>query len=77
MNKPNILIRALTWIWHGIDGFRKLLHLFLLLVLFGIFLGAALRSAPPIIAARSALEIRPLGYLVEQFEGDPFQLAKL
>ena len=77
MKKPNILVRALTWIWRGIDGLRKLLHLFLLLALFGIFLGAVFQSAPPIMAARSALEIRPLGYLVEQFEGDPFQRAKL
>jgi protease IV len=77
MSKPNILVRALTLIWHGIDGFRKLLHLSLLLVLVGFFLVAVFQSAPPIMAAKSALQIRPLGYLVEQFEGDPFDRAKL
>jgi len=77
MNKPNIFIRAMTWIWHGVDGFRKLLHLFLLLVLFGLFLSAILQSTPPIMASKSALQIRPLGRLVEQFEGDPFDRAKL
>ena len=77
MNKPNIFIRTLKWLWHGVDGFRKLLHLFLLLLIFGVLLSAVLQSAPPIMAAKSALVIRPLGYLVEQFEGDPFDRAKL
>ena len=77
MSKPNIVVRILTLLWHGVDGFRKLLHLGLLLILFGIFLSAVLQSSPPIVAQRSALEIRPLGYLVEQHEGDPFDRAKL
>ena len=55
MSKPNFFVRALTWIWRGIDGFRKLLHLSLMLIVLGLFLAAALRSAPPILAARSAL----------------------
>ena len=77
MSKPNIFVRALTWIWRGIDGFRKLLHLSFLLIVLGLFLAAALQSAPPILAARSALHIQPVGFLVEQYQGDPFDRAKL
>ncbi len=77
MSKPNIFMRILTVCWYGVEGVRKLLHLGLLLVLLGIFLSAILQSSPPIMAQRSALEIRPLGYLVEQHEGDPFDRAKL
>jgi protease-4 len=77
MSKPNILIRTLTGFWRGVDGFRKLLHLFLLLIVFGVFLGAVFQSSPQIMATSFALEIRPQGHLVEQFEGDPFDRAKL
>ena len=77
MSKPNIFLRTLHWLWLGVDGFRKLLHLMVLFVLLIVFLGAVLQSSSPIIIKRSALEIRPLGYLVEQHEGDPFDRAKL
>ena len=77
MKKPNIFIRAITWLWHGVDGFRKLLHLALLLFVFGLFLSAVMQSAPPMMAKRSALAIQPLGNLVEQHEGAPFDRAKL
>jgi protease-4 len=77
MSKPNLFLRTLNWLWLGVDGFRKLLHLLVLLFLLIVFLGAVLQSSPPVMAKRSALEIRPLGYLVEQYEGDPFDRAKL
>ena len=77
MSKPNLFFRTLNWLWLGVDGFRKLLHLLVLLFLLVVFLGAVLQSSPPVMTKRSALEIRPLGYLVEQYEGDPFDRAKL
>ncbi len=77
MSKANFFVRALGWIWHGVDGIRKLLHLMLLLFVVGVVFSAIWRSSPPLIAHRSALEIRPLGFLVEQHEGDPFDRAKL
>ena len=43
MNKPNIFIRAMTWIWHGVDGFRKLVHQFFLVMVFGLFFFAILQ----------------------------------
>jgi protease-4 len=77
MSKPNIFVRTLTWLWYGVDGFRKILHLLLLLIVFGVILSAVFQSSPPLMASNFALEIRPQGYLVEQFEGDPFDRAKL
>ncbi|MBT8100742.1 MAG: signal peptide peptidase SppA [Gammaproteobacteria bacterium] len=77
MNKPNPFLRVLSWIWHGVDGFRKLLHLLVLLFVFAIFLGVVLQSTPPLMQGQSALVVRPLGFLVEQYEGDPFDRARL
>ena len=50
-------------IWHAIDGFRKVLHLILLLVIFGI-LFAATRSSLPFVSGDAAkrrprLVVRP------------------
>ena len=74
MTKPNVFVRIFRAIWHGADGLRKVLHLLLLLFIFiGIF-GAIFGSAP-VTPKKAALEIRPQGFLVEQYEGDPFDLA--
>ena len=77
MSKPNIIVRTFAWLWRGVDGFRKLLHLGFMLFVLVLFMSVLLQSTPPIVAERSALEIRPMGYLVEQHEGDPFDRAKL
>ncbi len=61
-------------LWRGLDGLRKFLHLLLLLLLFGFFVGA-LRPSIPHIAKDSALTIRPEGAIVEQLSGDPLQRA--
>jgi protease IV len=61
-------------LWRGLDGLRKVLHLIVLLVLFGVFL-ALLRGAVPKIPARAALLIAPQGELVEQLSGDPVERA--
>lgn len=74
--RQSLPLRLLRGFWHGVDTFRKILHLVLLLVVFvGIF--AAVNGASPILPAATVLEIRPNGYLVEEFEGDPFEQARL
>ncbi len=66
--------RVLGWIWSGLDGLRKVLHLILLLVLFGVLWSAFSRSIP-IVPDRAALVIAPSGPLVEQYSGDPLERA--
>jgi protease-4 len=66
--------RLLHWIWSGLDGLRKVLHLLVLLVLFGILWGAFSRSIP-LVPDKAALVIAPQGPLVEQLSGDPFERA--
>jgi protease-4 len=66
--------RLLRWIWSGLDGLRKVLHLVLLLALFAIVLG--LFSSPiPLVPDKAALVIDPQGPLVEQLAGDPVERA--
>ncbi len=66
--------RLLHWIWSGLDGLRKVLHLVLLLVLFGALAGLFSRPMP-IVPAKAALVIDPQGPLVEQLTGDPLERA--
>jgi protease IV len=61
-------------IWRGLDGLRKVLHLILLIVIFGTIVWAVSSSMPP-LPGRAALVIRPEGRLVEQLSGDPVQRA--
>jgi protease-4 len=61
-------------LWHGLDGLRKVLHLIVLLVMFGTVLGLLLSGAAR-IPARAALLIEPDGELVEQLSGDPLTRA--
>lgn len=61
-------------LWAGIDALRKVLHVLLLIFIFGIFFGA-LSSTAPLVAAKSALLIEPYGSLVEELEGDPYDRA--
>ena len=65
---------VLMGIWRGLDGLRKVLHLILLIVIFGIIVWAVSSSMPP-LPGRAALVIRPEGRLVEQLSGDPVQRA--
>ena len=55
--KKNIFVRVLSGIWGGIDGFRKVLHLLLLLFVFAIFVGAMSGTAP-LLPDRAALLIK-------------------
>jgi protease-4 len=66
--------KLLHWIWSGLDGLRKILHLVLLLVIFGILWGVFSRSIP-LVPQKAALVIAPQGPLVEQLTGDPFERA--
>jgi len=66
--------KLLRWIWGGLDGLRKVLHLILLLFLFGLLWAAFSRSIP-LVPDKAALVIAPNGPLVEQLRGDPFERA--
>lgn len=68
------IAKLLHWIWSGLDGLRKVLHLLLMLAIFGILWGAFSRSIP-LVPDKAALVIAPQGPLVEQFTGDPFERA--
>src|SRR5499427_8587985 len=61
-------------LWRGLDALRKVLHLILLLMLFGVLIGL-LRGSVPRIPAKAALLIAPEGQLVEQLSGDPLERA--
>jgi protease IV len=61
-------------IWRILEGIRKVLHLALLLVIFGFVL-AALHTSIPIVPHSAALLIAPQGELVEQLSGDPVRRA--
>ena len=69
-----MIARIFGVIWHGLDGLRKILHLVLLLTIFGFVVGA-LRTSIPHIVDRSALVIAPKGEIVEQLSGSPVDQA--
>src|SRR5690606_41703706 len=66
--------RVIGTAWSVIDGFRKLLHLFLLLALFLVVIAALSRPGPRVPDA-AALVIAPQGVLVDQLWGDPLERA--
>lgn len=68
------IVAILGFIWRGLDGLRKVLHLIVLLALF-LVIGAALSPNIPIIPAKAALVLAPQGAIVEQLAGDPFERA--
>ena len=61
-------------LWAGADGLRKVLHLLVLLFVFSIII-SALSSTTPSIPGSAALVIQPVGRLVDQLAGDPFERA--
>ena len=65
---------VLGFLWRALDALRKVLHLVLLLLIFGVFLGA-IRSSIPIVPHRAALVLDIQGRLVEQLSGDPLDRA--
>ncbi len=61
-------------VWIALDGLRKVLHLVLLLALFGVLLAAG-QSQLPYVPDGAALVLSPQGYLVEEISGDPLDRA--
>ena len=61
-------------VWRILEGVRRVLHLILLLVIFGFIL-AALHSSMPIVPHTAALVLHPEGELVEQLAVDPVRRA--
>ncbi len=64
----------LALVWRMLEGVRKVLHLILLLVIFGFVL-AALHTSIPSVPRTAALVIAPEGELVEQLSSDPLRRA--
>lgn len=74
MAMKSMIGKVFSAIWSGANGVRKILHLLLLLFIFLLFFDAA--SEPPhLIPRHAALVIQPVGYLVEQYDGRPFDRA--
>jgi protease-4 len=61
-------------VWRMLEGLRKVLHLIVLLVIFGFIL-AALHTSAPVVPRSAALIIAPEGELVEQLSSDPVRRA--
>ena len=74
MSNRGSFARIFSMLWSGIDGIRKVLHLFILLFIFSIVI-SALASKTPTMPAEASLVIRPVGSLVEQLAGDPYERA--
>lgn len=66
--------RGVRRVWAVVDGFRKLVHLFLLLFVL-LVLVAALSRPQPRVPDSAALVLAPQGRLVDQLSGDPFDRA--
>jgi protease-4 len=61
-------------VWRGLDALRRVLHLVLLLLIFGFIVGA-LSSGLPKLPANGVLFLQPVGEIVEQRSGDPITIA--
>jgi protease IV len=61
-------------VWRILEGIRKVLHLALMLIIFGFVL-AALHTTIPAVPRSAALVIAPQGELVEQLTGDSVRRA--
>ena len=66
--------RLFSVLWTGVDTLRKILHLLILLVIFSVVIGA-MSASGPLVPKKAALVIRPIGNIVEQLEGDPYDRA--
>ena len=61
-------------VWRLLEGLRKVLHLVLLLLIFGVVL-AALHTSVPVVPRSAALVLAPEGQLVEQLASDAVRRA--
>lgn len=74
MSERSIVMRVLSRLWAALNGVRKVLHLLVLLFIFSIVFSTILSNAPR-LPSEAALLIQPIGVLVEQLEGDPYDRA--
>jgi len=74
MNHRSSFAKIFSVLWSGIDGVRKVLHLLILLFIF-ITVINALSSQAPLLPSQAALVIRPVGNLVDQLAGNPYDRA--
>jgi len=75
MSSRNIVFRFIGAIWRGADGLRKVLHLLLMIFIFLLFFGALSGEAPQLMPQKAALFLKPVGSLVEQVAGNPYDRA--
>lgn len=75
MSSSNFIVRFFSAVWRGVNGLRKILHLLLLLFIFLVFFGVMSGEAPPILPQKAALVVQPVGRLVEQLSGNPYDRA--
>jgi protease-4 len=61
-------------IWHGLDVLRRVVHLFLMLIVLLVIV-ALMSQTPVLVPESSALVIDPSGRLVEQLAGSPADRA--
>jgi len=71
----SIIVRLLRFFWALLDGVRKVLHLVLLLLMFGVIAAALSSGRTPSIPSSAALVIAPHGALVEQLSEGPLDHA--
>src|SRR5271163_1372914 len=74
MSVGSALVGFFGLVWRILERIRKVLHLVLMLVIFGFVL-AALHTSIPIVPRTAALVIAPEGELVEQLSSDPVRRA--
>ena len=74
MSVGSALVGFFGLVWRILERIRKVLHLVLLLVIFGFVL-AALHTSIPTVPRTAALVIAPEGELVEQLSSDPVRRA--
>ncbi|HEY8265491.1 MAG TPA: signal peptide peptidase SppA [Steroidobacteraceae bacterium] len=65
---------VLKGVWYALDGLRKILHLIVLLALFGVLLAAS-QTELPYVPDQAALVLAPQGRIVEQLSGDALDRA--
>src|SRR5580692_12950367 len=74
MGVASALMGFFGLVWRILEGILRVLHLILLLVIFGFIL-AALHTSIPIVPRSAALVIAPEGELVEQLTSTPVRRA--
>ena len=74
MSERNMFVRILKSVLRWGDRFRRLLHLFFMLLLLAVFV-SLVSPTQPVVPAATALILEPQGVLVDELSGDPLQRA--